>query len=282
MSYILDALKKSEKQRQRGNVPGVTTVQDVAVPEAGKRPFLRYILFWVVVLGAGLLVWWSLSSHSVKPSRVEQVAVHKQFSQTATPAPEVAPTEVKTPPVNNPPASNTSGRDAGASRLNTADQKYGVRSKGAAAGLTNQVVKSTQEAVSAPTGEKKETQSKGEAEKTLPAEPVLRQSNPVPAPNPAPAVQSAPASSPVEAVIPPPENKIYNLTELPSVVSQGLPQFAVSTHIYSVDPSSRLTRINGQALREGQELSPGLKLEEITSDGVVMRYRNYRFRIALR
>ncbi len=283
MSYILDALKKSEKQRQRGTVPGVLTVQDVAVPEPGRRLLWPYVLFGTVLLGAGVLAWWSLYLHSVTPARVEQAGIQKQYDRAKTSAPQVALNKEERLPINNPAASNPPGRNAGASRPDAADGKSAVRSRGPMDSLPNRASKSAREAAhTAIMNEKTDTQNKGGSEKTSPAEPLVRHNSPAPAPGQADASQSAPAPKPVEAVIPPPENRIYNLTELPPVVSQGLPQFAISTHIYSVDPASRLTRINGQTLREGQDLAAGLKLIEITSDGVIMRYKDYRFRISLR
>ncbi len=283
MSYILDALKKSEKQRQRGTVPGVLTVQDVAVPEPGKRPLWPYVLFGTVLLGAGVLAWWSLYLHSANPARVEQAVIQKQYDQAKTSVPQIALNKEEKLPVNNPSASNPVGRNAGASRPDAADGKSAIRSRGAVDTLPNQTGKSTREAAhTAMMDERTDTQNKGRSEKTSPTEPVVRLNSPAPAPSQADASQPAPVPKPVEAVIPPPENKIYNLTELPPVVSQGLPQLAISTHIYSVDPASRLTRINGQTLREGQDLAAGLKLVEITSDGVIMRYKDYRFRVGLR
>jgi len=75
---------------------------------------------------------------------------------------------------------------------------------------------------------------------------------------------------------------IYTLHELPSSIQQGLPAFSITAHIYTGDPASGMVKVNGQLMREGQELSPGLRLEEIVSDGVIFRYQNYRFRVGLK
>lgn len=56
MSYILDALKKSEKERRRGAVPDLLTIQEVA-PQEGKKHYLWvYLLIFALILNAGLLV----------------------------------------------------------------------------------------------------------------------------------------------------------------------------------------------------------------------------------
>jgi hypothetical protein len=42
-----------------------------------------------------------------------------------------------------------------------------------------------------------------------------------------------------------------------------------------------VTRINEKILQEGQELTPGLRLEEIVPEGVIFGFRGYRFRVDL-
>jgi general secretion pathway protein B len=75
------------------------------------------------------------------------------------------------------------------------------------------------------------------------------------------------------------DDRVLSLEELPSAVRSSLPVFKVSGHAYSPDPGSRVTRINDQILQEGQNLAPGLKVEEITPGGVVLGHKGYRFRI---
>ena len=78
----------------------------------------------------------------------------------------------------------------------------------------------------------------------------------------------------------PEENKIYKLMELPSSIRQSLPSFSVSALLYSSSPASRMVRINEQMMHEGQDLTAGVKLEEITRDGLIFRYQKYRFFVA--
>jgi general secretion pathway protein B len=68
------------------------------------------------------------------------------------------------------------------------------------------------------------------------------------------------------------------LAQLPSEIQQAIPKLAVGMHMYSDRPSNRLVSINNRPLHEGDELSAGLKLVEIRSDGVVFSYKGYRFR----
>ncbi len=75
----------------------------------------------------------------------------------------------------------------------------------------------------------------------------------------------------------PDENKIYKLMELPAAIRKGLPSFSVTALLYSGSPASRMVRVNEQMMREGQELAAGVKLEEITRDGLIFSYRKFRF-----
>jgi general secretion pathway protein B len=75
---------------------------------------------------------------------------------------------------------------------------------------------------------------------------------------------------------------VYNLYELPPSIQQNLPAFSITAHIHTGDPASGMVKVNGQTMREGQELSPGLRVEEIIPDGVIFRYQNYRFRVGLK
>jgi len=62
MSYILDALKKSEKERQRGSVPDILTLQKAVHGQKRKRRLLPSLVLGVLILSAGLLTGWLIGS----------------------------------------------------------------------------------------------------------------------------------------------------------------------------------------------------------------------------
>lgn len=74
------------------------------------------------------------------------------------------------------------------------------------------------------------------------------------------------------------DRKVYSMDDLPPSVRQDLPPIAISGHSYSGDPALRLVMINGSTMREGQAITGGLRLEQITSDGVILSYQGYRLR----
>jgi hypothetical protein len=65
--------------------------------------------------------------------------------------------------------------------------------------------------------------------------------------------------------------------QLPLSVQRSLPSLDFTVHIYSENPASRMVKINGVAMREGQSVSRFLRLERITPNGVVMVYKVYRY-----
>lgn len=73
--------------------------------------------------------------------------------------------------------------------------------------------------------------------------------------------------------------RVLSLNELPSAIRSTLPEFRVSGHAYTPESQTRVVRINEKILQEGQDLSPGLRVEEIVPDGIVMSYGGYRFHI---
>src|SRR5512140_974589 len=96
MSYILDALKKSDKERRRGSVPDVLTVQEAAVLEPQKRLRWSYIVIAALLLNAGFFIWWSIYNQSKKPIRVEQTVAQRQGDQAKTAVPDIMLNEKKT------------------------------------------------------------------------------------------------------------------------------------------------------------------------------------------
>ena len=94
MSYILDALRRAEADRQRGAVPGLQDQpQPLPAPAAAPADDPRRTGLWALA-GAGLLAaggaaaWWWLKLPG--PAPVAPVAV-------MTPAPAVAPTALPAP-----------------------------------------------------------------------------------------------------------------------------------------------------------------------------------------
>lgn len=60
-------------------------------------------------------------------------------------------------------------------------------------------------------------------------------------------------------------------------LKRELPDLTISGHYYDSDPAKRVAVINGKTLHEGQNVTEGLRVEQITSLGVVFSYRGVSF-----
>ena len=263
MSYILDALKKAEKERKQGTLPDMLTVQDIVAEKPKKRLPGVYILVAALVLNAGILVWWLGYSHT-SITKVSQTATATRTSavpanEPAKAIPEVpaSPSPVPTiSPETSPIGKNIvpfTGKPAPAMSETKSDRPKempavtDVRSKSVAAHP------SSDSDSPKPDGLSVEKPKRSEGTGQLPP---------------------GPAGDFTEM---PEENKIYKLAELPASIRQGLPSFSVTALLYSSSPSSRMARVNDQMMREGQDIAAGVRLEEITRDGLVCSYRKFRF-----
>jgi general secretion pathway protein B len=79
-----------------------------------------------------------------------------------------------------------------------------------------------------------------------------------------------------------PENRVLALSDLPPTVRQEIPDIVISFLAYSSNPKDRRIMINNAMMRQGDFLGPGIGLEQITPDGVIISYKGYRFRRELR
>jgi|TARA_B100000959_G_C14849793_1_gene569665 hypothetical protein len=87
-----------------------------------------------------------------------------------------------------------------------------------------------------------------------------------------------PRNLPVEEATP---TRVVSIAELPLAVQQEIPDIIFSSHIYADDPSLRMVNINGQNVREGDTITDGIKLAEISEEGVILGYRNYAFTMSI-
>ena len=261
MSYILDALRKSDQQRQRGAAPTLLAVQETAVTP--KRPaLLGYGLLALVLIGAGIAIG------VLRPWQSQQAAPRTTDSTAIKPL-ETAP------------------------RASTPVQPETVQPKSEPL-LQSRAPIETPPTQPTPSQPDVASQPKAMSELTLKPKPVLKQALPAPAntpadnaSSPAGAVTQQGTASPVaqrETESPrdipsaetTPVPAVMRMNELPASVRQALPTMAISVHAYSDDPKVRLVGINNRILHEGDEVAPGLKLEQITPEGMILDYREYR------
>jgi len=65
--------------------------------------------------------------------------------------------------------------------------------------------------------------------------------------------------------------------DLPLSVRQELPELDLSIHVFSGEPAERFVLINGERRLEGTALGGGVRLAEIVRQGAIVEFRDYRF-----
>jgi len=264
MSYILDALRRADSERERGDVPGLHThpvpVND-ADPDSERRPRLWIGLaaaVFVVLLAA---VAWLLLERSSAPD----------LALAPAPAASMATAAVATPPVPATPAAQAAAEaDRAASQPDAPPQPMASTGSPAAAadrpGRTDAPARDR--TARSPAGDARSTQ-------VSPARTAATQKPPPKAaPTPKP---TAPANAPGRESESRP--RIYTLNELPEEIRRALPATSVNGSVYSRSAASRMVVINGQVFHEGDELADQLVLEEIRQKSAVLRFKGFRYLI---
>jgi general secretion pathway protein B len=101
-------------------------------------------------------------------------------------------------------------------------------------------------------------------------------------------IEKQPAAAPVAA--PAPEQAVNSLPPLASIplqielrpdLRQALPPLRVDVHVYDEVPANRFVMINLRRYREGDEIADDLRLERVTREGMVLRFRGEPFRLLM-
>lgn len=240
MSYILDALRRADSERERGAVPGLRA-QPIPAPGLAPRarsspglwPWLTGALMIVVAGGAAWWGWHDERAPLAKPTN--PVAAQVRGS-----VPDVAPLP-GVPEVGVPRAATAAAPEAMAPAIVLA-----LPNPPAAAVLP-------QRGPLAPNTP--QTAARASTARTDPAT-GLR----------------PPAASP-----PPTDGRVPALSELPDDVRRGLPALVVSGATYSESPAHRMLIVNGQVFREGEEPAQGVVLERIQPRSAILRHKGTRF-----
>jgi general secretion pathway protein B len=74
------------------------------------------------------------------------------------------------------------------------------------------------------------------------------------------------------------EASIATLRELPEQIQREIPPLAISGYIYSRNKAESTVLINNRLLHEGDEVAPGLTLEKMMPNGMLLNYKGYLYR----
>ena len=84
----------------------------------------------------------------------------------------------------------------------------------------------------------------------------------------------------LEKALPAPrsEKKIYRLGQLPVSIQKQIPTLRMSLHAYNRDDATAsMVQLNDRMMHEKEMVTANIRLEQITAEGVVLRYDGYRF-----
>lgn len=252
MSYILEALRRADRDRKLGRAPQADQVAQIT-----SRPVSRSIGPWLVglnVLVLALIVLWFVNRDdedaTLVTAEAEQELASEPVSQTAPPA---VPRDA---PATTPEWADTARPD-----ISEAQDEVPA-DEGQAFGDEPEPWETAIEELDSNVGE--------------PPAPSIEA---VMAPEAKPAAPSAPSAGPASRPAPPPPaaRQILPLRDMPQEFRQTVPGVKLNTHFYSENPERRFVIIDLNEYREGDKLPEGLALIEIRREGAVLEYRGDRF-----
>ena len=271
MSYILDALRKADAQRESDPARGIHAQPMQAAPVASRshRP-AAWMAGGVLLLAGAAAVLFHLRDRGAAPAVPQTpvaatmpapaggvAAVPRAAKLPATPQVPVATTPVLSvaatpePAVAKPvvadaivPAAPPMPRPAAPPRL--------------------PLQRAAPVAVAAPVA----AQPLAATPAAVPVQVAAAQpAAPTPAATPAPLKESPAAAA----------ARILAFHELPADVQRELPKLKITGGVHSENAAQRMLIVGGEVTKEGAQLAPGLVLEQIRPKSAVFSFRGYRY-----
>ncbi|HZP12270.1 MAG TPA: general secretion pathway protein GspB [Nevskiaceae bacterium] len=316
MSYILEALKRAERERAQGQNPVTGDASSPRPPDRGRNTLLKIIIAALVVnaLVIAVLVLRhrpdaskpeskvAAGKPALRPTRGASESTSEERAWTSQPSPKAAPVTAPAPPPPSAPAQEepavqqgvASMDDLGASDSDDADREGSTKIAQTPAvaavehhgsvtyakkPLTPDVPPPAQESDDATADAGTET---SEALENPPPPDEPAEAAPEPSEQIASAKPIAPRAAPPAAAsaMPTPAasapGKVKPLSEMSAAYQGSFPQLMLQVHVYDPSPQKRFAIIDGTRYREGDALPQGARLERIVADGLVIAFRNER------
>lgn len=300
MSFILDALKKSESDRQRQTGPALFEVK-VAPPKA-RFPVWAVAIVGLLVVNMIIVGWMLLR----RPSHGGETAAAVQNTAPAPSAPTQAPLATNSPSTNSNPPTNgpyTNGPSASGSTgsASVATMPPPPDTNPSANGASNNGASGFAPPPMQP--------ANAQQSSAMSSPPTQQSSQPAPQPGPPPArLPDRDQSEPTLAGVPrdtgtdtgaspddyapaaEPGSSLFKghvkrgtesgymlYQDLAVTAGADLPQLRLDLHVYAAKPQDRFALINMHKMHEGDSLQGGVRVEAITPDGVVMSHNGTKF-----
>jgi general secretion pathway protein B len=242
MSFILDALKKSENERQRQVGPSLADVQ-VSQRRNGK-PWWVVAVAALLVLNLGVLLVVLMRDGDAKPNATPAATAIAPATVQARPGTQVPlPASASRMPRGNPPVDAST---------NPAVHSLADEAGGYEPGVAPEADPQLSSAGNVPAGP-----------------PMVR---PIEAPAVAPSpVRPAPETQAAQ------DQEVLPTTMSLAASGTVLPDMHLDIHVYAAKPADRFVFVNMRKYTEGQTLKEGPTLERITPDGAILNHQGLRF-----
>ncbi len=263
MSYILDALRRADAERQRGAVPGLNAQApappqgDHAAPGRGV-PFAWVLAGSLTLLALAAAAW--LIGRGAAPAAGPIAAPIAATSVAPAPAPAVAPPAPAPASAPPPVVAAAPSAPVPVAALQSAGQTT----------VTVTVTGPAAMVQASPAGRAAGPRAAaaaaaGQAASTASAAPAASASG-----------VSPQASEPLPA-----GSRVPALAELPAALRQQLPSLVLGGGTYSEQVAQRLVIVNGQVAHEGDQPAAGIRVVQIRPRSVVLSFRGQLFEMAL-
>jgi general secretion pathway protein B len=272
MSFILEAIAKSEQERQQQEMPDARVLSLPAVHVQRRRRFLPLLVVIALLLNAIVIAIWMQSDRPlpdqtapVKSENMEPAIGQAAVSDIAKPANPTSPDET-TADAGIPAGSAQTGKP--------------VKVNESLAGPQPATPTNTGETATGLVGEPETVQPEPVAMKNDAGTAAWIRSDPDTLSN---ETQAVPKVDP-QGIQASPEKprRVFSLSELPSDVRKDLPSVTFSGHLYSEKPGVGVVFVDGgRPIKEGRQIDDELILHKITPTGVIVEFRGYLVEVGI-
>ncbi len=255
MSYILDALKKSEKERDIGKVPTLHSVDGSGLAHTSKSFPMLWIIVVVLSIIVAVLLYFQFKEIAVEVHE-ESLLDETAHIDVSLPIPmvevEAGVTQIQSI------AETVVPQDVIEVVAQEQVQKLLPEKELAPASVQTDVIPEQSNEVLLKEGEILITPtSRREAAEAKKQEKIK------------------------EVITIPDETSVPLLSETEYDFQDQLPEMHLDVHVYKKHPEGRFVLINMEKYREGQKMPSGVVIEAIVVEGVMMNYQGQRFLMPL-
>lgn len=243
MSYILDALRRAERERRAGKSPGMESLTEGMAEAAARLPLGIWVLAVLTLLLAAAALVLSLRHHPQAAATASVAAA----PVAAAPIPAAAMPATPAPTLTQEPA--------------LLEDTLSVPT------IANGEALSNLDDLSA---DEDSAVSSGAATLITPGKRSARAAGSQIENSPAPRETAATASSEKPAVVD--SQQVPRLVDMPESYRAQFPSISLDVHFYDADAARSWIMIDGQRYKEGDSLPGGPRIVRIVDTGVIYDY----------